>query len=345
MKQWTYSIVLFAMCVLAGCDKTTVDFSYSPEAPRAGQSVRFSNSSTDGEEWAWSFGDGSTSESKSPSHTYKQPGTYTVTLQVDKKKSLTRVKSITVYDTVPTFVCSDSVLTVFRDVTFKAHVYNPYNYTITYQWDVVSNTQYVAVSESNSASSYTVYFAQAAPNAGVRLTMMINGEETVVEKVFAVQDTTATQVLMRTAGGDYGQRIFAGNRFEMPLPVSDAAAKTLLDGVQDTMQVFNNETFMVSTLRAKIPDIEGFRIANRKLYYRRANGLYVSHIDGSQAVQIEAQPTRALTIDVADNRLYWAVADSVRYMPLVGSDNNRFTTVPTTLNTLQSVEKITIRNK
>ena len=175
--------------------------------------------------------------------------------------------------------------------------------------------------------------------------MTINGEETVVEKVFTVQDTTATQVLMRTAGDDYGQRIFAGNRFEVPLPATDAPAKTLLDGVQDTMQVFNNETFTVSTLRAKIPDIEGFRIANRKLYYRRANGLYVSHIDGSQAVQIEAQPTRALTIDVADNRLYWAVADSVRYMPLVGADNNRFTTVPTTLNTLQGVEKITIRNK
>ena len=256
------------------------------------------------------------------------------------------MKSITVYDTVPTFVSSDSVLTVFRDVTFKAQVYNPYNYAITYQWDVVSNTQYVAVSESNSASSYTVYFTQAAPNAGVRLTMMINGEETVVEKVFAVQDTAAKQVLMRKADGDYGQRIFAGNRFEVPLPATDAAAKALLDGVQDTMQVFNNETFTVSRLREIIPDIdiEGFRIANRKLYYR-ANGLYVSHIDGSQAVQIEAQPTRALTIDVADNRLYWAVADSVRYMPLVGADNNRFTTVPTTLNTLQGVEKITIRNK
>ena len=77
----------------------------------------------------------------------------------------------------------------------------------------------------------------------------------------------------------------------------------------------------------------------------RANGRGGAQIDGAQAGQIEAQPTRALTIDGADNRLYWAVADSVRYMPLVGADNNRFTTVPTTLNTLQGVEKITIRNK
>ena len=338
--QW---IALFAIvvCLLTACDKTTVDFSYTPAEPRAGESVRFNNASTDGEEWSWTFGDGSVSESKSPSHTYKRPGTYTVTLQVDKKKSLTKTRSITVFDTVPTFSCSDTVPVIFRDLTFKALVYNPYNYPITYRWEVMSNTLYTPISETNTAATYSLYFEQAAENAGVRLTLTLNGEETVVERVFAVKDTAATTVLLRTAAQDYRQRIFGQNRFELPLEDTEAAA--WLDKAQDTVQVFNGQEFTLDVLRHIVPDIEGFRIANRKLYYR-ANGLYVSHIDGTQAVQIEPQHTSALAIDVVNNRLYWAVADSVRYMPLVGADNNRFTTVPVTLNRLQGVEKIAVRN-
>lgn len=330
-----------AVCVLTACDKTTADFSYSPLEPRAGEVVRFNNSSTDGEEWSWTFGDGSISESKSPSYTYKRPGTYTVTLQVDKKKSLTKIRSITVYDTVPTFSCSDTMPVIFSDVTFRALVYNPYNYPVAYQWEVVSNTLYTPLSETNTEATYRLYFEQAASNVGVRLTMTLNGEETVIEKVFPVRDTTATTVLLRTAERDYKQRIFGQNRFERP--AEDTEWSALLDAVQDTMQVFNNQVFTLGLLREIIPDIEGFRIANRKLYYR-ANGLYVSHMDGTQAVLIEPLATSALTIDAVNNRLYWAVADSVRYMPLVGADNNRFTTVPVTLNQLQNVEKIAVRN-
>ena len=166
--------ILSAVCVLTACDKTTADFTYSPTEPRAGEAVRFSNSSTDGEEWYWTFGDGSVSESKSPSHTYRRPGTYTVVLQVDKKKSLTKTRSITVYDTVPTFSCSDTMPVVFRDVTFRALVYNPYNYPITYQWEVVSNTLYTQLSETNTAAVYKLYFEQAASNVGVRLTLALN---------------------------------------------------------------------------------------------------------------------------------------------------------------------------
>ena len=331
--------ILSAVCVLTACDKTTADFTYSPTEPRAGEAVRFSNSSTDGEEWYWTFGDGSVSESKSPSHTYRRPGTYTVVLQVDKKKSLTKTRSITVYDTVPTFSCSDTMPVVFRDVTFRALVYNPYNYPITYQWEVASNTLYTQLSETNTAAVYKLYFEQAASNVGVRLTLALNGDTTVVEKTFAVQDAAATTVYLRTAEQDYHQRIFPQNRFEMP--IEDKGASAILDAVQDTVQEYNGTTFTLNLLRIVIPDIEGFRIANRKLYYR-ANGLYVSHMDGSDLVEIDPQPTSVLAIDVVNNRLYWAVADSVRSMPLIGSDNNQFTTTPLTLNRLRGVEKIAI---
>jgi len=40
----------------------------------------FSNTSVAGQTYSWSFGDGNTSVQSSPTHTYAQPGTYTVTL-------------------------------------------------------------------------------------------------------------------------------------------------------------------------------------------------------------------------------------------------------------------------
>lgn len=323
------------------CNKTTVDFTYTPEQPRAGQSVYFSNQASDGEEWAWTFGDGSTSTAKSTSHTYRQPGTYTVVLQVDGKRSLTRTKDITVYDTVPNFSCSDTAeVTIFRDVTFTALVYNPYNYSLTYEWSIVGERPYTAVSATNTASTYTVYFEQAGGEQEVQLRVVLNGDTTIVRHAYTIADVATTSVLLRGAGADYSQRIF-GQRMEGYRETTDAEQKALLDAAQDTAQVFNDSIFRLTDLRRIVPEMEGFRIANRKLYYR-ANGLYVANINGSNPVCIEPQPTQALCVDVVDNRLYWAVADSVRYMPLVGSENNQFTTTPATLNTLGGIQKIAI---
>ena len=73
-------------CALIACKKIEVDFSYSPTAPTAGQTVKFTNHSSSGEDWLWSFGDGATSTLRSPSHVYKHNGTYRVSLKVDNKK-------------------------------------------------------------------------------------------------------------------------------------------------------------------------------------------------------------------------------------------------------------------
>ena len=96
--------------IIVGCKRITVDFTYSPTGPRAGETVSFTNTSSAGEDWAWTFGDNSTSLAKSPKKIYKKPGEYQVTLMVDSSKYQTCTKLITVYDTIPTFVCStDSI--------------------------------------------------------------------------------------------------------------------------------------------------------------------------------------------------------------------------------------------
>lgn len=60
-------------------------------SPDTQTSVTFSASvtGTDGE-WRWDFGDGSTGTGANPSHTYAEPGTYTVTLEVENCAGVTR---------------------------------------------------------------------------------------------------------------------------------------------------------------------------------------------------------------------------------------------------------------
>ena len=50
-----------------------------------GQSVEFTNNSTDATNYTWDFGDGQSSSQKSPTHWYKNASTYTATLKVSNK--------------------------------------------------------------------------------------------------------------------------------------------------------------------------------------------------------------------------------------------------------------------
>lgn len=51
-----------------------------PADGEAPWTVQFTDTSAAAEEWYWDFGDGGTSNDQNPSHTYTQPGTYTVIL-------------------------------------------------------------------------------------------------------------------------------------------------------------------------------------------------------------------------------------------------------------------------
>lgn len=333
-KIW---IILTLCCALVACKKNTVDFSYSPGEPRAGEVVKFSNLSSSGEDWSWSFGDGAVSTVKSPSHTYKKPGTYRVTLKVDDKSSWTATKELTVYDTIPTFVCEDSVFYIYQDYTFTANVYNPYNYEVAYQWILPLNTTYAVVTDSSwTGSSLHLYFTQTMEDAPIWLHVVMNGDTTNVAKQFLIEDRATNSVLLRTNEGDFRQRIFGDKAEE---PKLSAYASPYLDAEQDTMQTYNGKVFKLSELTATFPGIQGFHIANRKIYYR-ANGLWVANIDGANQVQIDATTCAAMTLDTKDSRIYWANENGVWYMPFIGSDNNKFVTTPLLLNSMVNVEKI-----
>ena len=238
---------------MLSCRKVTIEFDYSPDKPKAGEKVAFFNLCSTGQKWAWTFGDGATSTLKAPNHTYKKPGTYTVLLKVDNKSGWTYSKSITVYDTIPTFTCSDSVFCIYADYTFTANVYNPYNYPVTYQWKVNGK-------ESGTGSTLKTYFTEPDKEAEVSLKVAMNGDTTDILKRFYVNDVLTNSVLLRTPDGDYRQRIFE-ERTEAPK--LDPTAAKLLDAEQDTMQVYNGYPFRLSELKEIFPELEGFHIASR----------------------------------------------------------------------------------
>ena len=327
---------------MIACKKNDVQFTYSPTEPKAGEKVVFSNLSSSGEDWLWTFGDGTTTTIKSPTHIFKKPGTYRVSLKVDNRNAWTATQQITVYDTIPTFVCADTVFSIYTDYTFTAQVYNPYNYEVGYLWSFPLKTPYVqSVDSSLTESSLKLYFTESMEAAPVVLRIVMNGDTTWAERTFAVDERATNSVLFRTSDADYRQRIFNARADEC---VADASAKGLLDEEQDTTQVYNGHTFTLSEMQSTFPGIVGFHIANRKIYYR-ADGLWVSNPDGSYPVQIDTAACAAMTLDRLDNRIYWANNNGVWFMPFVGSDNNRFVTRPTLLNTLPDVTKIAADNE
>ena len=330
-------------CALMACKSNEVNFSYSPTAPRAGESVQFSNLSESGEDWLWTFGDGATSTLKHPSHVYKNAGTYRISLKVDNRSSWTESKEITVYDTIPSFSCSDSTFVIFKDYTFTAQVYNPYSYKVEYEWYApIVETAYlppyfVVTDTTMTKNTLNLYFTRPMEEAKIGLRVILNGDTTVIEKSFFVADRKTNSVLFRTNEGDYRQRIF-GERAE---EVKEIAVDTLLNKEQDTAQVYNGYLFTLSELQTVFPQLEGFKIASRKIYLRvSGGGLWVANIDGANVVQIDARPCAAMTLDAKDSRIYWVNEEGVWYMPFVGSDNNKFVTVPVLLNTLKNVTKI-----
>ncbi len=78
----------------------TADFSWSPSSPEVGETVSFSDESTDSdgsvESWSWDFGDGNTSSQQNPSHSYSSSGDYSVMLTVTDDDGATDSQSYTV---------------------------------------------------------------------------------------------------------------------------------------------------------------------------------------------------------------------------------------------------------
>jgi PKD repeat protein len=338
---------LLTFCV--GCKRVEVDFSYAPTAPRAGEAVKFTNLCTEGEEWLWTFGDNATSLAKNPNHIYKKPGTYLVTLMVDSAKYNTRTKEVTVYDTIPTFVCSTDSILHYQDVTFTSNVYNPFNHSLTYEWIVSPN--FKMLSQSNKQSKIYGYFKTQTAQDSVTLRLTLNGKEFLITKHFPVHLTKAPAIVMCKTDHTIIRQRLINDRIEEPTTATTDKDLYAIELACDTAVTFNGKTFYASTLASTISDFNGLDIQRvqidamaQKWYVTTPDGLFVANFDGAERVLIDENATGAIYVDINRNRIYWASNTGTYAMPLIKSINNRFTTTPVPYNSLDNIDLITVNN-
>ena len=344
------SLILIAMLValFAGCKPVEVDFSYSPKEPCAGQPITFTNLSTAGESWLWNFGDNSTNLAKNPKHIYNKPGTYVVTLMVDSAKYKTCAKEITVYDTIPTFVCSTDSVLHYQDLIFEANVHNPFNHPISYEWITTDNCH--ILSNSTNGKKLSVYYKLPADKDSVTLVLTLDEKEYRITKTFTVHLTQAPAIVMKQNDGTIVRQRMIKDRIEEVRP-GLAEDYALLAATNDTMVNFNGKQFTASQLDEDIAGFVGMTILHMQLdamaqkwYIHTTEGLWVANFDGSNLVLIDSAATGALYVDANRNRLYWATPTGLSCMPLVKSKNNQFTSKATQYNTLNDIVLIAVDN-
>ena len=96
-----YSILVMSMVpFFTGCkDKDPeANFSASEESALLGDTVYFTNSSSNADFYQWTFGDGDAAVTQDASHVYTEAGTYTVTLVAignDKSNSISKQVTVT----------------------------------------------------------------------------------------------------------------------------------------------------------------------------------------------------------------------------------------------------------
>lgn len=92
-RSFQFLLFFYLLAAVVSCGKPIADFTYSDKQYIAPASVKFSNSSQNGDEFEWDFGDGSPkTEMAEPGHVYRTSGNYTVKLKVTKGKKSTVIE-------------------------------------------------------------------------------------------------------------------------------------------------------------------------------------------------------------------------------------------------------------
>ena len=231
------SFIITTLAILAtliiGCQPSiNPSFSYTPEEPRAGQSISFVNLTNEGEYWGWDFGDGTYSSYKNPSKVYKKPGRYTVTLCVDSNKHYVTSQDITVYDTLPYIHIETDSVVYYEDFTVRALIYNPYNKKVTCDWGFSSHAVSEKIVDGHSAETQlSLHYNHFNTTETITLDVMIGDSAYHVERTVYVHDAKGRALYMTDQDGALWRQRLYENGIETPVKLSESAQKLFPVGV------------------------------------------------------------------------------------------------------------------
>ncbi len=115
----------------------------------------FTNTSIDGETYAWDFGDGNTSTDESPTHIYATPDTYTVTLEVTSASGLSAILSKDVDIQAP--VTADFSVVVDADDYQTIHLMDESIGAVELLWEFGDGFQFTGMNPSHTYAADGVY--------------------------------------------------------------------------------------------------------------------------------------------------------------------------------------------
>lgn len=350
----SYLLLILGLTCLVGCKELTCDFSYSPSMPCVGQTVVFTNQSSGADDFDWSFGDNSSSTTGSPTHIYKKPGKYTVTLWVkrDKVQKKSISKDIYIVDTVPTIAYEADSIFSYLPIKIYAQYYNPWDKPVSFKWDIQGSVV-VTAGKSLDSSAFVCYFtehAQQEQSIAVTLDITIGDRTTHVRDIRPVYRQPAPSVLYQTDGKYYEQRFYSygmNRLYQWPAETQDAYNISQLLNEQDSVFQYGDSLLTTRYMEQVIGQpITGFQVDQLagKMYGYNNNGLWVVNINGRYPRQINTDRVQAIKVDAPGNRIYWATKQGLFTHRLVEARDNTLLYNPQRITEKTSITRISTNN-
>ena len=314
MKIRTLYILLSGL-LMTGCHKVSVEFSYSPTAPKTGEKVTFTNQSQNGEDYTWDFGDNQTTSTKNTTHTYRKAGTYVVTLSEKKSKKTCR-HAVTVTDSIVGIGVSSDEIHRYDSVTLKAQVWNPFSHEVTYRWILDKHTHLIdgGLDEDSIVVHFrhpTDYMQDYPMTVQIGLEVTMDDAVYNAEQAVTVYEKQTWSLLLRTTDGDWYQPVYppyydAVRRMDEAngsVSYTAAEGKTLLDGTETSLQATDR--------------------MEQKVYTGSAEGLTVSNLNGTNKVVLTTDSVGTMVLDSVHQRLFYTTIAGTFAMPLIYTPNNK----------------------
>lgn len=156
MKSRHFVLILLLFFLAACKTPPKASFTFSPTDAEIGETIVFSNTSSDATSYSWDFGDGATSTSENPTHVYSEAGNFGVELTATGEDgSDSYMVSVTIGwpDPIADFSMDKSMVIPGETVTFT----NASQWAESYSWDFGDGSNSTVTDPTHSYTSEGIY--------------------------------------------------------------------------------------------------------------------------------------------------------------------------------------------